>query len=151
MSARKDWVWMPHPGHLIISRDCRFHLNTCVGNYIVSTVGEYLPDSQVREIMANSKGVVLEGRGDTRLADFMKKIGYENIGFNRKYETMVFPASPAPKGRLNDCCPFRLESGREVDMAGYNDPGEAYRGHLMMCRKWAARPVFKEPPKEEFL
>jgi len=60
-TSKGKWIWMPHAGHLIVSSDCRFHLNTYVGGYIVSTVGEYFPDEGVREIFAESRGVNLEG------------------------------------------------------------------------------------------
>jgi len=130
---KKNWVWMPHPGHLIISRDCRFHLNTYVGGYIVSTVGEYLPDSQVREILAKSRGIELQGNGDARLADYMQKIGYEEIGYQHLYETMVFSAI-----KSNDkCCPYTASSWGELDTDCYGTPEDAFRGHYAMCKKWA--------------
>jgi hypothetical protein len=129
-----NWVWMPHPAHLIVSRDCRFHLATNVGKYIVSTVGEYLPDGPIRELLAESRGIRIEGRGDARLADYMKKIGFEELGANRLYETMVFKSAPSQE----DCCPFELVSG-EVDSGGYTTAGEAYLGHMGLCRKWSKR------------
>jgi len=130
---RNKWIWMPHPGHLIVSRDCRFHLNTYVGKYIVSTVGEYLPDYQVREILAESRDIILEGKGDNRLADYMKKVGYEEIGSGRKYETMVF----ASRKSDDKCCPYVAKDWIEVDSDGYNDVDEAMIGHYKMCNKWA--------------
>lgn len=136
-----DWIWMPHPGHLIVSRDCRFHLNTKVGRYIVSTVGEYLPDAEVREILANSRSIELGGRGDARCADYMQKIGFEDIGFGRKYETMVFPAKESGE----KCCPWVAADWSNIDSDGCNDPGDAYAGHLAMCRKYEA--LSKDPPK----
>ena len=68
MSDRSDWTWMPHAGHLIVGQDCRFRLNTEVGGWIVSTVGEYR-------------------RGDSENIE---------IGADRTFETMVFPSEPAP-------------------------------------------------------
>lgn len=132
---KQNWVWMPHPGHLIVSRDCRFHLNTYVGGYVVSTVGEYFPDSSVREIFAKSRGIVLEGQGDARDADYMKKIGYEDIGSGRKYETLVFKA----KKGFEECCPFNPKSWLEVDGDGYNSASDAYKGHLKLCAEWAKK------------
>lgn len=126
------WIWMPHPGHLIVSNNCRFFLNTYVGKYIVSTVGEYLPDYQVREIFAESRKITLEGKGDERLADYMKKVGYEEIGFGRKYETMVFYAMKSD----DKCCPFKMKNSCEIDSKGYNDAGKAREGHYKMCLKW---------------
>ena len=61
--------WFGSPGHFICSFDCRFHLCTQVGDYLVSTVGELFFDSDIREITAKSRGFALEGRGDARKAD----------------------------------------------------------------------------------
>ena len=133
---RSKWVWMPHAGHFICSNECQFHLNTYVGGFIVSTVGEYFPSDDVREILAKSRGVVLTGKGDHRRAQYMKKIGFEEIGFQRKYETMVFRAERSS----DSCCPFRVADFSELDSRGYNDPGEALAGHMELCEKWATEP-----------
>lgn len=130
---KENWVWMPHPGHFICARWCQFFLNTYVGGYIVSTVGEYVPDAQVREIFAESRGVKLEGIGDTRLADYMKKIGYEDLGLDRKYETMVFKA----KKSKAKCCPHEMKSASDIDFDGYNTADEAKKGHYKLCLKWS--------------
>ena len=135
LKSGKDWAWMPHPGHFICSRDCKFFMNTYVNGYIVSTIGEYLPDSEVREIFANSRGIELKGRGDERLADYMKKIGYEEIGYKRKYETMVFKA----KKSEHKCCPYVSSNWGEIDFMGYNTPEDAFKGHYKMCWKYAKR------------
>jgi hypothetical protein len=110
-----------------------------VGGYVVSTVGEYLPDAPVREIIARSHGVVLEGMGDDRLADYMKKVGFEDIGVDRKYESMVFKAVRAPYGPGMKCCPWRQMSGSSVDFADYNCPEEARNGHMKLCLKWSRK------------
>jgi len=135
MKTREMWVWMPHPGHLIVGQDCRFHLCTFVGGWLVSTVGEYLPDAPVREILASSRGIQLQGRGDERLADYMKRLGFEDIGAGRKYETMVFPAKKSD----TPCCLYTYSEPQEVDFNGYNDAKSAYEGHLAMCEKWTFR------------
>lgn len=146
---KEDWVWQPHPGHLIVARDCRFHLNTYVGDFIVSTVGEYLPDAPVREILAQSSGITLQGRGDARLADFMRKLGYQDIGCQRLYETMVFRATHAPGGPHEECCLYRMADAEEVDFAGYNNPRDAYEGHLAMCEKWSQKRAVDVPKEDE--
>jgi hypothetical protein len=63
--SRENWVFMPHAGHFIGGNFCQFRLNTWVGKYIVSTIGEL---------------------------QFSEKDGIKEIGMNRKYETMVFRA-----------------------------------------------------------
>lgn len=134
---KEDWVWMPHAAHFICGRDCEFSLATYVGGYIVSTVGEYFPDSQVREIHAKSRGIKLEGIGDARELDYRRKIGYEPIGFERLYETMVFKAGSSTE----KCCPFRAVDWTNVDFNGYNEPGDAMKGHLKLCKKWSRKKV----------
>ncbi len=134
---REDWVWMPHPAHLIVGNECRFRLATYVGGYIVSTVGEWLPGESVREIMAQSRGITLEGIGDAREYDFMRKIGFMEIGLDRTYETMVFPAKTRSDVSRR-CCPWECVHDKgEVDFDGYQDAVNAYRGHMIRCEKWS--------------
>lgn len=63
---RGDWYWCGYAGHLIVADQCRYHLNTRVGNVIVSTVGDYRPSH----------------KGGER----------ERIGCDRFFETYVFRA-----------------------------------------------------------
>ena len=135
----KDWKWYGHPAHFVCSEDCRFHLTTLVGNYVVSTVGELFFDSEVRETLARSRGIQLEGRGDARRADWLHKNGYEDIGLDRKYETMVFRWS----GKVCDLkgcdCGLPEISLSELDSRGYNNAGDATRGHYELCETWDTR------------
>jgi hypothetical protein len=135
---RSTWEWYGSAGHLIVASECRFHLATKVGPWLVSTVGEWVPDSASWHIFAESRGVELEGQGDARRADFLNKVGFMEIGFGRKYETMVF--------RLGDerCTAPECDCGMpvvidwsELDSDGYNVRGDAQRGHYEMCEKWA--------------
>lgn len=134
---KNTWVWMPHNGHLIVGRWCRFHLNTKVGKFIVSTVGEYVPGESVRRIVAEGKGIVIEGRGEIGEREWLRKCGYMEIGCDRTYETMVFPAKRSDQ----KCCPFTAKVFREIDFTGYNTAEAAYAGHMKMCLKWANRKV----------
>ncbi len=141
MSAgRQSWLFMPHAGHFICGSNCRFHLNTYVNGWIVSTVGEYLPDSAVREVLAKCRGIKLEGKGDSRERDWLSKSGFEKIGLDRLYETMVFRAVTSEYSGFS-CCPKVPETGNSVDFEGYNLPGDAATGHDKMCLKWAERDV----------
>lgn len=142
-TPKEKWIWMPHPAHLIISASCQFHLATKIGRHIVSTVGEYWPDSQVRKIHLKVHNEVypkdqkvIEGIGDEWDRNYMKAFGFDDIGFNRKYETMVFKAKKSPEKGCKACI-YVIESGRELDMDGYNKPEDAFKGHLKMCLKWA--------------
>ncbi len=132
-----DWVWFGSAGHFIAAQWCRFHLTTKVGPWLVSTVGEYVPDSKVRDIFAESRGIVLAGRGDAREADWLRKVGFEEIGFGRKYETMVFRAGK-PCSSADCGCGLPQITGEELDVRGYNDAASATRGHMEFCVKWAA-------------
>jgi len=139
MESVSDWKWFGHAGHFICSQWCRFHLCTQVGKYLISTVGEYVPDSDVRGVIAESRGIKLEGQGDARLADYMEKVGFEEIGYQRKYETMVFEAGKPCT--IADCnCGLPVPANySDLDTAGYNDAGEATRGHYDLCNKWAQK------------
>jgi hypothetical protein len=125
-----EWVWMGHSGHFILGHECQFHLATYLGNgYLVSTVGEYRPDSKIREVLARAR----ESKEP--------EPEFEEVGYKRLYETMVFRATPSKDPSV--CCPWRMAYGDELDMNGYNKPVEAEAGHYAMCRKWA-----KEKPAE---
>ena len=137
---KENWVWMPHPGHFICAKDCRFRLNTYVGGYIVSTVGELWPERASREIHAKIHDPKwLEEnkhlKGDNFDYAYMRKFGYEDIGCERKYETMVFKA----KRTEHKCCPWQMKAGNELDFEGYNDADSAYLGHMKMCVKWSKK------------
>lgn len=91
--------WFGDPGHFIGARDCRYHLHTHVNGYCISTVGEYRP----------SGGLM------------------EQVGHERLYETMVFPADK-----------YRDDAWDELWMEPYNTADEANAGHAMLVAKYAA-------------
>ena len=66
---KNKWIWMPHAGHFLLGNKCQFRLNTYVGKYIVSTVGEYLPDEGIREIFNKTRNLELQGMGDAENAE----------------------------------------------------------------------------------
>jgi hypothetical protein len=86
-------------------------MNTHVNGYIVSTVGE----------------LKLSHKHDSK--------EFEDIGWGRKYETMVFKAQKSK----HKCCPYVMSSASELDTAGYNTADDAYAGHMKMLRKWAKK------------
>ena len=113
MTRRSGWEWRGSAGHFIASSDCLFHLSTDVGHYRVSTVGEYLP------------------KGSDALAD---------VGWGRKYETMVFPLSDSRCSAPDcDCGEREVAEWQELDFDGYNRRGDAQRGHMAMCQKWSRK------------
>jgi hypothetical protein len=137
---QEKWVWMGHAGHFILGDRCQFRLCTYVGRYIVSTVGELWNPRASREIHANvydpqwltaNRGL----QGDSFDSAYMARFGYEDIGHERKYETMVFRA----KKDKGTCCPYRQGDGGELDFCGYNKAEDAHKGHIRMCKKWSKK------------
>lgn len=141
--SKSEWKWFGNAGHFICGHDCRFHLCTQVGEWLVSTVGQLCHDSAVRRILAESrdpKWYAENGKlkGDYFDAAYQQKFGFEDIGYNRKFETMVFKAG-APCA-LPECgCGLPKIDGAEVDFNSYQTAGEANAGHLAMCEKWAKK------------
>lgn len=132
-----NWIWMPHPGHFICARQCKYHLNTYVNGYIVSTIGELWPELPVRIIHAQifdeswfAKNKHL--KGDYFDDAYFKHFGYHEIGVDTKYETMVFKA----KKDKSKCCPWIVSSWKELECARYYNPDNATEGHYAMCHKW---------------
>jgi len=139
---KEEWIEMPHAGHFICGSQCRFHLNTKVGKFIISTVGEYWPDRGVRDIHAQIHDETwwIENKhllGDYYDAAYMKRFGFEEIGLGRKYETMVFTA----RKDESKCCPWRIDVTRDEDFAGYNSADDAAIGHRKMCAKFSKLPI----------
>lgn len=108
--SREDWIWMPHAAHFICGYRCMFRLATYVNGVIISTVGE-----QVDSWSDYDKGI------------------FQDVGFERKYEAMVFKA----KKSGNRCCPYRIvDPGNPLDFRAYKSNGMAMRGHYLLCEKW---------------
>ncbi len=115
MIQESKWRWYGNAGHLCVGEYCRFHLTTRVGEFLVSTVGDYFPDSKVAEICKHPKD------------------NPQEIGCGRLFETMVFlTTGPCPCG-----CGMPAIDAAELDFSGYNDRKAANEGHLRMCREWA--------------
>ena len=148
---REEWEWFGSPLHLIVARDCRFHLATLVGPWVVSTVGEWLPDSTSWDSYASGRGVIIEGRGDARRSDFLRKVGFIEIGHGRKYETMVFRVAKERCDEEGCECEGspRIEEWGELDSDCYNDARSARGGHMAMCEKWATRAPESGPAWED--
>ncbi len=139
----KQWVWFGNAGHLIVSKYCRFHLTTLVGKYLVSTVGQFWPERAVREIHAKVCDPKWFSENVHRLGDdfnfeYMKKFGYENIGYNRKFETMVFKAGKVCSDKSCNCGLPEID-GENIDFCSYQTAAEANKGHLKICNKWSKK------------
>lgn len=106
MIPAEDWIWDGHAGHFILAYKCGFRLNTRVGNYRISTVGDLPADGDERGEM-------------------------QDIGFSRKFETLVFPVAGDGPGEVDEWL--------EIDTDTYNACDDARLGHIAMCKKYAEK------------
>lgn len=110
--------WFGHAAHFCAASMCRFHLATLLDNgFVVSTVGDYRPP----HIPALDGDAPIEGG--------------QEIGFGRKYETMVFVS----QGECKCGCGLPTISGSSIDFAGYNDAKAATKGHMAMIAAWIGK------------
>jgi hypothetical protein len=114
--AKTHWE---RPSHFIGSNECRFGLTDVVGEYIISTVGDYHPTI---------------GFGRTE------------IGLNRFYETMVFTDSGIRcKIKSCDCGGIPKPSDyMELDCDGYQTEAEARAGHAAMVKRYGGTPYSEQ-------
>jgi len=122
-----EWKWFGSPAHFICAAWCRFHLCTQIGNYLISTVGEYVHPPRHGMGSELKESEWLEGNWPG-----------EDIGAGRKYETMVFKAGE-PCKRLDCNCGLPKITSDELDFLGYNQAGEATKGHYQLCLKYAEK------------
>lgn len=114
---------------------------TKVGRYMISTVGEYWPERAVREIHASIHDPKWHAENNYRKGDdydyaYKKRFGFEEIGYLRKYETMVFKAKKMP---VEGCkaCTHCIEVTTNYAFEGYNDAKSAREGHMKYCLEFA--------------
>jgi len=105
-----DWIWYGNAGHFCASSQCRFHLCTEIGDYLISTVGEYYRDQDDKE---------------------MSTLG---IGSKDFYETYVFRRT---KERCKCGCGLPDIELSEIDGTRYATPREANEGHIRFCEKYS--------------
>jgi hypothetical protein len=79
-------------------------------------------------------------KGDYFDAAYMKRFGFDEVGCDRKYETMVFRAGD-PCSAEGCGCGLPEIDGVELDFAGYNDAKSATEGHYEMIERWRVRPL----------
>lgn len=118
----KDWKWFGFAAHWILSDRCLFHLNTQIANYIISTVGE----CRTVEQMCDPNAPILFDE-------------YQTITSGpEKYETMVFKGAEPCANPKCGCGAFTELVGDELVCERYLTRGEAQRGHLLLCQKYAS-------------
>ena len=108
--------WFGTAGHFCASTNCRFHLSTQVGKFLISTVGAYFPLFQ----------------------DKMEPMSFSTVFEVRRdfyYETMVFVAgSPC---NTPDCnCGVPDHNGKAIECFRYRTAQEATQGHLKLIEKY---------------
>ncbi|MGD0052596.1 MAG: hypothetical protein ABSD03_12405 [Vulcanimicrobiaceae bacterium] len=141
-----EWRWFGRAAHFICAGWCRFHLATEVGDFVVSTVGEYLPIDSVQTVFARVRGFPLTLAGEAREAEFIEKNGgYEDIGLGRKFETGVFRAGEPCTAKGCDCGQRRIVVTPCLHAEGYSDAKAATEGHYRVC-EMAARGEIVVPP-----
>lgn len=127
MISQNEWKWFGSPGHLCVGQWCRFHLCTQVGKFLVSTVGEY--------VHPRNSG----GSEATEFEWLKNNWPGEDVGYKRKYETMVMEVNPKVVCARAGCrCGMPQILRYEVKLLGANQRGEASKNHFEMCL-WAAK------------
>lgn len=96
-------------GHLCVAARCGWKRHTRVGNYRISSVGNYYPSSDSER---------------------------ETIGWDRYFETMVFKLTGEETADSEGCGCGEAASFAELDMEGYNTAGDAQAGHERMVEKY---------------
>lgn len=141
---RSNWVFMGHPAHFIGAKDCKFFIATNVGDYIVSTIGEWFPDREIRR--SDLQWIMKTGsQQEIKLAkriydlqgidfdnEYYDAYGLREIGHNRTYETLVFESMPA-----YNCCPYVPKTFEEKDFIGSNSAKEATKNHYYLCNRYS--------------
>lgn len=105
ISKRK---WYGSAGHFVCRERCLFHLHTHVGNWCISTIGEFY-----------------ERWNPTGPQPPMMHLG-SGIGKRMYYETMVYAIHP-----------HDVIAGIETEAIRYRTLQEADTGHTKMCKKYA--------------
>lgn len=124
MINQNDWEWFGVAGHFICGHWCRFHLCTVVGPWVISTVGEYVHPRH-------------SGGSEQKEMIWLKdNWPGEDVGLDRKYESMVFLAGD--RCVLPECmCGMPVTDGYQRDFRGYDRRDNAARGHIELCKKWS--------------
>ncbi len=110
MIPKNEWKWFGYPGHLCVADSCRFRLCTQVGDYLISTVGDYY------------------------YQDKRETIGAGKDSF---FETYVFHAGPICSEKDCGCGQPALGGDGEIDGTRTAAAGDAQRTHMEYCEKYA--------------
>jgi hypothetical protein len=99
-------------GHLIVSNKCRWKRHTQVGNYRVSSIGDYYPGRDGRDTIGS--------------------------GPRDYFETLVFRTTPNPEQGSEGCGCMSVNDYCELDGERYATAGEAQAGHEKYVKRYLA-------------
>ena len=123
MSIQKtQWEWFGYAGHFIAANYCRFRLCTKVGDYLISTVGDYWHH------------------------DERQTLGADPDSF---YETYVFKAGARCSVPSCGCNMPNLADACEIEGERCATAGEAQVLHLKYCEKYAGLQSWKDAEFDE--
>jgi hypothetical protein len=109
--APNERVELGCKGHLIVARHCQWSRHTQVGNYRVSTIGDYYdPDGKRTTI---------------------------GLGEDSFFETMVFKTSDEQEDGNEGCGCRKVLDWGEIDGQRYATAGEAQAGHERYVEEYA--------------
>lgn len=114
---KAEWKWFGYPGHFICSQWCLFRLCTQVGDYLISTVGDYRPPLSGEQ----SKPRTTIGAGKDSF-----------------FETYVFKAGKPCTEKGCGCGMPSLDDASEIDGERAATAGAAAEAHMRYCLKYSA-------------
>lgn len=100
----KDWKWCGYPAHFCAARWCRYHLTTRVGEFIISTLGDYHPCSEKHE--QDTLGAGPEDLYETMVMPVDREEGC-SVGAGKTWEPELqerFATSEAAEQRHMELC-----------------------------------------------
>lgn len=113
---KSEWEWFGYPGHFICAQWCQFRLCTKVGEYLISTVGDY--HSPIRGEQVSERKTV--GAGDDSF-----------------FETYVFKAGKRCVAEDCGCNMPELADACEIDGERTATAGRAQEAHMRYCLKYS--------------
>lgn len=144
--GKENWTWMPHVDS-IIGDDCQFRLCTYVNGYLITTIGEYLPERNILKSIHPLDNKLQTLKGDEFDRYFLSKYGYEKIAMGHLYQTQVFIAQKRVEEEDQCCTHHRVKGEYCIESNGYAYAVSATVGHMNLCleydKKEFGRPKFK--------
>jgi len=119
MIQKSEWEWFGYPGHFICAVDCQFRLCTKVGDYLISTVGDYHPNHKRQGDRLAPRETL--GAGPDSF--------FETYVFKGPFTYCVAAECGCNMPKPVDCC--------EIDGERTASAGEAQSAHEKYCLKYS--------------